>query len=157
MAALAVKVLRSMFGESTVPDAVGCRHSAWNSEQFSMGSYSHQKRVAVGEQRASKVQSMASEVSSSSVKKCVDDVIFYSGEACHEVYVGTVHGAFLTGIREAGKILIAAEEAAVPDIASTSVDTASVSKLGDVATGSVDGSLNCTVFSTLVQSVLVSN
>jgi hypothetical protein len=34
-----------------------------------------------------------------------DSRVFYAGEATHDVYRGTVHGAFLSGIREADRIL----------------------------------------------------
>lgn len=32
-------------------------------------------------------------------------VILFAGEACHQQYFSTAHGAFLSGIEQAGKIL----------------------------------------------------
>jgi monoamine oxidase len=35
----------------------------------------------------------------------IDDRVFFAGEATHRAYPGTVHGAYLSGIREANRVV----------------------------------------------------
>jgi hypothetical protein len=41
IAAIATAKLRAMFGSEVVPDAVGCVHSRWGTDEFSRGSWTH--------------------------------------------------------------------------------------------------------------------
>lgn len=121
VAARAVAVLRRMFSSVEVPDAVGCRHSAWSKDCFSGGSWCHvisdtEAADLVLDAAKSKDDSYLQPVSKSSDSQVKfndsfssqwsdQTPIFYSSEATHEVYRGTVHGAFLAGIREASHIV----------------------------------------------------
>jgi hypothetical protein len=90
----ATKVLRSIFGEN-VPDACGCLHSSWKSEPFSRGSYSCAPPVNTS-------SAYTEEWSSDSGSSCV----FFAGEATHQMHQGSANGAYITGVREATKILL---------------------------------------------------
>jgi monoamine oxidase len=35
----------------------------------------------------------------------IDNRVFFAGEATHRSYPGTVHGAYLSGIREANRVV----------------------------------------------------
>lgn len=93
VAGRANKVLKKIFGDDNVPNAIGCVKSAWKSEKFSKGSWAHvpfPNNVKV-----------SCEASSSGIDKCV----FYAGEAINYDHRGTVHGAFMSGVKEADNII----------------------------------------------------
>lgn len=86
----ALGVLRRIYG-GNVPDPVGAAVTRWGRDPFSFGSYSH---VPVG----------ASLADYRRLAEPVAGRLFFAGEATSDVYPATVHGAFLTGIREAERI-----------------------------------------------------
>jgi monoamine oxidase len=88
--AAAMRQLRGAFG-SSVPDPTGFLVTRWGQEQFTRGSYSI---VPVG----------ASYDDHTTLAKPVGDRLFFAGEATNTKYPSTVHGAYLTGVREAGRI-----------------------------------------------------
>ena len=83
--------LKAMFGGS-VPPPSDSLVTAWHSDRFSRGAYSH---VPPGG-RLSDYSALA---------KPIDDRIFFAGEATHSTYPATVHGAYLSGERAAREIV----------------------------------------------------
>lgn len=87
----AMKQLRKVFG-ADIPEPSRVKVMRWNSDPFSMGSYSH---IPVG----------SSPADSALLAEPLKDRIFFAGEAANKDYPGTVHGAYLSGTREAARIL----------------------------------------------------
>lgn len=83
-------VLRKIYG-SKVSKLQAYRITRWASDPFSGGAYSH---VPLG----------ATPADYDALAEPVDQRVFFAGEATHRKYPGTVHGAFLSGIREAERI-----------------------------------------------------
>lgn len=84
-------VLRKMFG-SSIPDPTGAAITRWASDPFSLGSYSFMKVGATFDD----YRSLAAPV---------EDQLFFAGEATNDKYPDTVHGAYLSGLREAKNVL----------------------------------------------------
>lgn len=95
VAARVTSLLREIFGDRAVPDAIGCAHSGWSSEQYSMGSYSC---TGVGAACSSPPPGAAAADRGTGAVR-------FAGEATHRLHQGTAHGAYITGIREATQIL----------------------------------------------------
>jgi monoamine oxidase len=87
----AMRALRSMFGNN-VPDPNGFKITRWASDPFSRGSYSY---IAVG----------ASGDDYDALAEPVDNQLFFAGEATSRDYAASVHGAYLSGLREAERML----------------------------------------------------
>jgi len=86
----AMKVLRSMYG-NTIPNPVAVKVTRWNSDPMTYGSYSF---LATGSSLDDNQILAAS----------IDNRLFFAGEATSEQHPATVHGAFLSGEREANRI-----------------------------------------------------
>jgi len=86
----AMKVLRDAFG-SSIPDPVGAVVTRWQSDPFSLGSYSSIPPGATGKDY-------------DTLAAPIGDRVFFAGEATSRAYPATVHGAFLSGEREAKRI-----------------------------------------------------
>lgn len=84
-------VLRCMFGSAVAPPA-GVRITRWGRDPFSLGAYSH---VPVGATGAD-YDRMAEPVAGK---------LLFAGEAMHRQFPATVHGAYLSGQREARRLL----------------------------------------------------
>lgn len=84
-------VLRRMFGSAVAPPA-GVRITRWGRDPFSLGAYSH---VPVGAMGAD-YDRMAEPVAGK---------LLFAGEATHRQFPATVHGAYLSGQREARRLL----------------------------------------------------
>ena len=83
----AVSALREMFGDKVVePEDYKITH--WKQDPFSQGSYSY---LAYG----------SSPESFDALAAPVGDRLFFAGEATNRDYNATVHGAYLSGLREA--------------------------------------------------------
>jgi monoamine oxidase len=82
--------LRKIFGNS-VPDPEIVMQTRWSSDPNSFGAYSF---MSVGA-KAEYYDTMA---------QPIDSRVFFAGEATHRTYPGTVHGAYLSGIREANRV-----------------------------------------------------
>jgi monoamine oxidase len=88
--ASAMSVLRTIYGAS-VPDPVGYKITRWGKNPFSFGSYSF---VGIG----------------SSPKDCdtlaspVNSKIIFAGEHTIKKYIGTAHGAYLSGLNASAKV-----------------------------------------------------
>lgn len=91
MVAEAMAVLRKMYGDN-IPDPEAWQITRWASDPFALGSYSF---LAVGASRQTR------EV----LAEPVANRLFFAGEATEPDYAATVHGAYLSGQREAERIL----------------------------------------------------
>ncbi|MCO5548955.1 hypothetical protein L7F22_002419 [Adiantum nelumboides] len=88
----ALTVLRSIFGEASVPQPTGSVVTKWGSDPYSRGAYSY---VAVG----------ASGEDYDIIGRSVDNCVFFAGEATCKEHPDTVGGAIMTGLREAVRIV----------------------------------------------------
>jgi monoamine oxidase len=84
-------ILRTVFGSSATTPRRAIR-TGWNSDPFSLGAYSF---AAVN----------ASSQDHVTLAKPSSSRLLHAGEHTHELYRATVHGAFLTGEREARRII----------------------------------------------------
>lgn len=91
LVARTMKSLRRMYGKR-IPDPEVVLRTAWSSDPFTYGSYSF---IPVGG-RGEDYEVLA---------QPVGDRLLFAGEATNRVHPGTVHGAYLSGIREAERIL----------------------------------------------------
>jgi monoamine oxidase len=82
--------LRLMFGD--VPEPVAVTGSAWSVDPLAGGSYAY---IPVG----------ASFADMDALATPIDSTLFFAGEATIAEYYGTAHGAWLSGIRAAERIL----------------------------------------------------
>ncbi|WVZ95112.1 hypothetical protein U9M48_040914 [Paspalum notatum var. saurae] len=91
-------ILRGIYGPKgvTVPDPIQSACTRWGSDPFCSGSYSH---IRVG----------SSGADYDILAESVNDRLFFAGEATNRAYPATMHGALLSGLREASKIHRAAE------------------------------------------------
>ncbi|MBU6362075.1 MAG: NAD(P)/FAD-dependent oxidoreductase [Chloroflexota bacterium] len=89
--ASAMQTLRTIFGRNT-PDPIDYQITRWSSDPFAGGSYSFNPVGAVPEMR-------------DHLAKSLDDVLYFAGEAASRQYFGTVHGAYLSGVKAADEIL----------------------------------------------------
>lgn len=90
----AMQTLRTIYGVG-IPDPIDYQITRWATDPFSLGSYSYNSVGAVPEMR----QELAAPLGKS---------IFFAGEASHQDYFGTAHGAYLSGVRAATEILMLA-------------------------------------------------
>ncbi len=87
----AMVFLRRMFG-STIPSPTKIAVTRWSADKYAYGAYSFPN---VG----------TSIDDFENFGKTVQNKLFFAGEHTSRLYNGTVHGAYLSGIREADKIL----------------------------------------------------
>lgn len=83
--------LRDIYG-SDIPNPTHLLRTKWQSNENTLGSYSY---TAVGTEMQH-FDDLAEEL---------NDKLFFAGEHTHIDYFSTVHGAYLSGIREANKII----------------------------------------------------
>lgn len=83
--------LKDIYGNN-IPNPTNLLRTKWNSNENSFGSYSY---TAVG----TKMEHF------SNLAETVNDKLFFAGEHTEEDYFSTAHGAYLSGKREAEKII----------------------------------------------------
>jgi monoamine oxidase len=84
------QTLRTMFGSAaTAPSAI--LPTRWTADPFAGGAYSF---GSVGTSREDFAQ----------MGMPASENLFFAGEHTHESYRATVHGAYLTGLREANRV-----------------------------------------------------
>ncbi|MFK8020406.1 MAG: FAD-dependent oxidoreductase [Pseudomonadales bacterium] len=88
--ASAMVVLRRMYGED-IPEPVDSMITRWGQDEFTRGSYSY---IRVGS-----TPNMRSDLATS-----INDLVFFAGEATARDFPESVHGAYLSGLREARSI-----------------------------------------------------
>lgn len=104
----AIAVLKGIFGSSAVPQPKETVVTRWKSDEWSRGSYSY---VAAGSS-GNDYDLMASPVAPPLVTGMAPGTpsppnpprVFFAGEHTIRNYPATVHGALLSGLREAGRI-----------------------------------------------------
>lgn len=91
-------ILKSIFSPKgiAVPDPLQAVCTRWGQDRFSYGSYSY---VGIG----------SSGDDYDILAENVGDRLFFAGEATNKQYPATMHGAFLSGMREAAQIMRAAK------------------------------------------------
>jgi monoamine oxidase len=87
----AMQTLRTMYGDDK-PDPIDAQITRWASDPFAHCSYSF---PTVG----------MSSTARDDLAEPINGRIFFAGEATHADYPSTVHGAFLSGEREAARVL----------------------------------------------------
>lgn len=90
--ARAQHALRSMFATKTVPEPAAFRVTRWASDRWARGSYSY-------------VPVRGSGADYETLAEPVGDRLFFAGEATNREYPATAHGAYLSGLREAARIV----------------------------------------------------
>lgn len=86
----AMRVLKKMFGKN-IPPPLAHTITRWDADPFACGAYCH-LRTGDGYDL---LDALATPI---------DNTIFFAGEATHREFPNTVHGAYLSGLREAGRI-----------------------------------------------------
>lgn len=86
-----MQVLRTIYG-ARIPDPTATRVTRWAADPFSRGAYSHTPPGATRRDYLT-------------LAEPAGDRLFFAGEATSHQYPGTVHGAYLSGIREAKRLL----------------------------------------------------
>ncbi|XP_070534432.1 lysine-specific histone demethylase 2-like [Ptychodera flava] len=87
-----MQVLRAMFPQENVPDPTHYFVTRWSEEKYAKMAYSYVKLGCTGEAYDDMAES-------------VNDKVFFAGEATNRQFPQTVTGAYLSGIREANKII----------------------------------------------------
>lgn len=110
----AVGILRKIFGDDAVPMPVEAVLTHWGSDIHTRGTYSFVGKEATGDD----YEQMALPItpSGSAVPR-----LFFAGEATNRQFPATIHGAFLSGLREAKRIVDAFESGAWRQVATAEV------------------------------------
>lgn len=88
--ASAMSVLRTIYGAAS-PDPLGYKITRWGKNSWSFGSYSY---VALG----------SSPSDCDVFTKSINSRLYFAGEHTNRAYIGTVHGAYLSGLRASRQI-----------------------------------------------------
>ncbi|MCT7974555.1 FAD-dependent oxidoreductase [Laspinema olomoucense] len=86
-----MEVLRRSYGDR-IPEPESMIVTRWSQDPFTFGSYSH---IAVGGESGDR----------DILAEPIGDRLFFAGEATSSDYPATVHGAYLSGIREAKRVI----------------------------------------------------
>lgn len=86
----AMETLRTIFGDE-IPDPTDYQITRWASDPFAYGSYTFNSLGSTPEMRDQLAESAG-------------DRLFFAGEATIRDYYGTVHGAYLSGVRAAEEV-----------------------------------------------------
>ena len=87
----AMQALKAMFGNA-IPQPVGAQITRWAQDPFAYGSYSFNAVGSTNRDRQILARNLGG--------------LYWAGEATHSEYPGTVHGAYLSGIRAAKQLLL---------------------------------------------------
>lgn len=98
-----VEMIRKFLRKSEIPDPSKFYCSRWNSNGFIQGAYSFTSRTSDHIQDWESILSRP--IIYQSNKQNRKNTLLLAGEACHGQYFSTVHGAFLSGVEQAQKIV----------------------------------------------------
>jgi spermine oxidase len=97
-----IKLIRKFMKNSNLPNPSKFFCSRWNSNELVRGAYSFTSK------NTDKIRDWEKVLSKPIIFELPGksrNTIFLAGEACHEFYFSTVHGAFLSGMEQAEEIL----------------------------------------------------
>ncbi|XP_017081296.1 possible lysine-specific histone demethylase 1 [Drosophila eugracilis] len=127
-----MSVLKNIFGNTSVPQPKETVVTRWRSDPWARGSYSY---VSVGSS-GSDYDLLAAPVIPPSNKDAEGlPRLFFAGEHTIRNYPATVHGAYLSGLREAGRIAdyyLGYPEGTPPDIGYSVAEAANLVSVGNV-------------------------
>jgi len=88
-----MRVLREIFSKQNtrVPDPVDVTVTRWGADPYAWGSYSNISPRGTG-------------ADYDALAEPIDDAVFFAGEATNRMHPATMHGAFLSGNREAARV-----------------------------------------------------
>lgn len=104
----ALLVLRRVFGEESVPDVTGCTHSAWGKDPFAGGSWVHllaEREECDAELESNKRADAGDHFLKNDMYENKCERVLYAGEAASKMYLGTAHGAYMSGRDTAMQIM----------------------------------------------------
>ncbi len=87
----AMEQLRHLFGNA-IPEPTQSLITRWQNDPFSLGSYSYVPVATTGKDYET-------------LAETIEDQIYFAGEATNRMHPATVHGAYISGIREADRII----------------------------------------------------
>lgn len=87
----------------SLPPIVNVEKTQWGTNPWTRGSYTYLSKAACGSDFDTLASPLPGE--SSGCKEASALQLMFAGEATHRQFYGTVHGAYLTGIREAERLL----------------------------------------------------
>uniref|UniRef100_A0A1A9Z2Y8 SWIRM domain-containing protein n=1 Tax=Glossina pallidipes TaxID=7398 RepID=A0A1A9Z2Y8_GLOPL len=132
-----IAVLKGIFGNGSVPQPKETVVTRWRADPWARGSYSF---VSVGSS-GSDYDLLAAPVippnpTNPNPNQELDELprLFFAGEHTIRNYPATVHGAFLSGLREAGRIAdyyLGYPEGTPPDIGYSVIEAANSASVGD--------------------------
>lgn len=110
------RLLRYFLNNEQIPEPSRILRSKWNSNVFSRGSYSHLPLGSHPDDFDQLARSMPSEqvrqrrLFASQIERSISQIfkepkILFAGEHTHRDYYSTTHGAYLTGVREAQRLI----------------------------------------------------
>ncbi|KAG5680982.1 hypothetical protein PVAND_010456 [Polypedilum vanderplanki] len=95
-------IIRKFLKDKNIPNPSHVFCSRWNTNKFIGGAYSYTSKNTDNIERWEKILSFPIIKETSNGHK---NLLLFAGEAVHEQYFSTVHGAFLSGIQQAELIL----------------------------------------------------
>ena len=104
-----MKLIKKFLNNPSLPQPSKFFCSRWNSNNFIQGSYSFTSKNTDHIREWEKILSKPVTFELPEKSK---NTILLAGEACHEFYFSTVHGAFLSGMEQAERILKVAKSEA---------------------------------------------
>ncbi|OUZ99629.1 Amine oxidase [Macleaya cordata] len=108
-----LNILKRIFAPKgiRVPNPVQVVCTRWGNDRFTYGSYSYVAVGASGDDYDVLAESVG------------DGRVFFAGEATNKRYPATMHGAFLSGLREAANILRVANKRSIVPLETTTMST----------------------------------
>lgn len=92
-----MKIIRQFLKDKIIPDPSHFYCSRWNTNKFVGGAYSFTSK------NTDHIEDWEKVLSQPIISG--ENLVLFAGEAAHEQYFSTIHGAFLSGIQQAKTIL----------------------------------------------------
>ncbi len=94
-----IKIMRKFTGNPTIPPPSKFFCSRWHSNEFVRGAYSFNHK------NSDKIDNWEKTIKEPIIYGNQGNVLLFAGEAIHEHYFSTVHGAFSSGIEQSKQLL----------------------------------------------------